>query len=112
MKRLPLGVTVALVIIAALVVGALVLKTITHLLWWAVMGLVLGALARAILPGRQNVGIIATALLGVGGALAGGVIAAVIGVGTLLQFAIALGAATGFVAIASGRETRRLSRGV
>jgi uncharacterized membrane protein YeaQ/YmgE (transglycosylase-associated protein family) len=40
--------------------------------WYIVAGLVIGVLARAILPGKQNMGIIATIVLGVVGALIGG----------------------------------------
>ena len=40
-----------------------------------VAGLVIGLLARALLPGRQHIGLIATLLLGVIGSLIGGTIA-------------------------------------
>mgnify|MGYP000439489461 CR=1 FL=1 len=41
---------------------------------WIVLGLVAGALAKAILPGRQGGGWLSTLLLGVVGALVGGYI--------------------------------------
>jgi len=41
---------------------------------WIVLGLIAGAIAKAILPGRQAGGWIATLLLGVVGALVGGFI--------------------------------------
>ena len=40
-----------------------------------VAGLIIGLLARAILPGRQHLGLVATLLLGVIGSLIGGTIA-------------------------------------
>jgi uncharacterized membrane protein YeaQ/YmgE (transglycosylase-associated protein family) len=40
--------------------------------WYIVAGLVIGILARAILPGKQHMGIIATFVLGLAGALIGG----------------------------------------
>ena len=40
-----------------------------------VAGLIIGLLARAILPGKQHLGLVATLLLGVIGSLIGGVIA-------------------------------------
>jgi uncharacterized membrane protein YeaQ/YmgE (transglycosylase-associated protein family) len=40
--------------------------------WYIVAGLVIGVLARAILPGKQHMGIVATIVLGVVGALIGG----------------------------------------
>ncbi|MDO4242004.1 MAG: GlsB/YeaQ/YmgE family stress response membrane protein [Microbacteriaceae bacterium] len=39
---------------------------------WIVLGLLAGAIAKAILPGKQGGGIIATLLLGVVGAVVGG----------------------------------------
>ena len=39
-------------------------------LWTALIGFVVGLLARAILPGTQSLGIILTALLGIAGAFA------------------------------------------
>jgi uncharacterized membrane protein YeaQ/YmgE (transglycosylase-associated protein family) len=41
-------------------------------LWMAIVGFVVGLIARAILPGTQSLGIILTALLGIAGALLAG----------------------------------------
>jgi len=52
------------------------------LLGWIILGLLAGAIAKAILPGRQGGGWIVTLLLGVVGALLGGGIgSAIFGVG-------------------------------
>ena len=49
---------------------------------WIVLGLIAGAIAKAILPGRQGGGWIVTLILGVVGALLGGFISsAIFGVG-------------------------------
>ena len=40
-----------------------------HLLWALIVGLIVGALAKAIMPGRDPGGIFATMLLGIGGAI-------------------------------------------
>ncbi len=48
---------------------------------WVVLGFLAGVIAKAITPGAERAGIILTTLLGVGGALLGGFIAAVLGVG-------------------------------
>ena len=40
--------------------------------WMAVIGFVVGLIARAILPGAQSLGIILTALLGIAGSLLAG----------------------------------------
>jgi uncharacterized membrane protein YeaQ/YmgE (transglycosylase-associated protein family) len=44
------------------------------ILVWIVFGIVVGFIARAIFPGRQQMGLITTMLLGIGGSLLGGVI--------------------------------------
>ena len=43
-----------------------------HYVWMAVIGFVVGLLARAILPGTQSLGIILTAVLGIAGAFLAG----------------------------------------
>ncbi|MDZ7959130.1 MAG: GlsB/YeaQ/YmgE family stress response membrane protein [Aulosira sp. DedQUE10] len=45
-----------------------------NLLAWIVLGIIAGAIAKAIYPGRQGGGIIATMVLGIIGALIGGTI--------------------------------------
>jgi uncharacterized membrane protein YeaQ/YmgE (transglycosylase-associated protein family) len=47
---------------------------------WAVMGLVVGALAKWIMPGKDPGGIIVTALIGVAGGLVGGWIGSLLGI--------------------------------
>jgi len=44
-------------------------------------GIILGPLARALAPGRQNIGLGTTILVGAGAALLGGIIATALGVG-------------------------------
>lgn len=51
---------------------------ITHILWAIIVGFVVGLIARAILPGAQHLGVIATTVLGILGSIAGGVIGSVI----------------------------------
>lgn len=48
------------------------------LLSWAVLGLIAGAIAKAIYPGNQGGGILATMLLGIVGSLVGGFISTLI----------------------------------
>jgi uncharacterized membrane protein YeaQ/YmgE (transglycosylase-associated protein family) len=42
------------------------------LLWTVIIGFLVGLLARAVMPGRQIMGIILTTLLGIGGSLLAG----------------------------------------
>ncbi|HEY8020965.1 MAG TPA: GlsB/YeaQ/YmgE family stress response membrane protein [Thermoanaerobaculia bacterium] len=49
-----------------------------HLLWWVIVGFIIGLVARAIMPGADQMGFLATTLLGIGGSLVGGVIGTLI----------------------------------
>ncbi len=46
-----------------------------HIIWSIIIGFVIGLLARAIMPGAQHLGLIMTTVVGVVGALLGGLIA-------------------------------------
>jgi uncharacterized membrane protein YeaQ/YmgE (transglycosylase-associated protein family) len=63
-----------------------------------VAGLIIGALARLIKPGKQDLGLLATLGLGIVGSLIGGTIASFIGTGSIWEldfvgFVLAVGAA-------------------
>jgi uncharacterized membrane protein YeaQ/YmgE (transglycosylase-associated protein family) len=49
------------------------------ILAWIVIGLIVGALAKLVMPGRDPGGMIVTILLGIGGALLGGAIGRALG---------------------------------
>jgi uncharacterized membrane protein YeaQ/YmgE (transglycosylase-associated protein family) len=49
------------------------------------IGIVIGVIARLILPGRQHIGALVTILLGIGGALVGGIVASAIGEGNIWE---------------------------
>lgn len=53
---------------------------------WVVFGLIAGAIARFIMPGKQPVGLVATILVGVGGAVVGGLIGTQLGFGKVSGF--------------------------
>jgi uncharacterized membrane protein YeaQ/YmgE (transglycosylase-associated protein family) len=48
---------------------------------WIILGFLAGLLAKAIMPGAERGGFIITTLLGIGGALLGGFLASVLGIG-------------------------------
>lgn len=50
-----------------------------------VAGLVIGALARLVKPGKQNLGLLATLLLGLAGSVIGGVIASLLDTGDIFE---------------------------
>ncbi|HET7648260.1 MAG TPA: hypothetical protein VFK17_06795 [Gaiellaceae bacterium] len=98
-------VLIALVaVVVLIIVGAFVVGLVLKLLWWALIGLVLGAIARAILPGKQNIGVLATAGAGVAAALLGGIIGHIVGAGNVVQFLIAAAVAVVIVAVLAGSE--------
>jgi uncharacterized membrane protein YeaQ/YmgE (transglycosylase-associated protein family) len=83
------------------------------------VGLVIGYLARLLLPGRQRIGLLWTLLLGVAGALIGGTIASALAAGDIFElnfvgFVAAVIAAVALVAVAertglgAGEDRRNL----
>lgn len=70
--------------------------------WGLVAGIIIGPLARLVLPGKQNISIGMTILIGAAGAILGGLIAGWLGVGSILQLVIQVAvAALGVVAYGS-----------
>ena len=72
-----------------------------------VAGLIIGALARLIVPGKQQLGILATLGLGLVGSLIGGLIAQFFGTGSIwelnvLGFILAVVAAVLLIGVAEG----------
>jgi len=58
------------------------------ILSWVVMGLVVGVLAKVIMPGKDPGGVIITILLGIGGAFVGGFAGTFLGLGAVTGFNI------------------------
>lgn len=56
------------------------------ILSWIVMGLIVGAIAKFIMPGDDPGGCIVTILIGVAGAFVGGMIGSFLGLGTVTGF--------------------------
>lgn len=79
-----------------------------------IAGVVIGALARLIKPGRQNLGLLATLLLGLAGSVIGGVVANLLGTGgvfelNIIGFVVAVVAAVLLIGVAettAGRGRR------
>lgn len=61
------------------------------------IGIVIGVIARLILPGRQRIGMLMTILLGIGGAVVGGIVASAIGEGDIWELNF-IGTIVGIVA--------------
>lgn len=82
-----------------------------------VFGLVVGALARLVMPGKQRLSILATLLIGLAGSVIGGVIANALGTGDIFELnflgsIVAIISAVVLIAVvegATGSKGRRLS---
>jgi uncharacterized membrane protein YeaQ/YmgE (transglycosylase-associated protein family) len=94
--------------------------TFLTIITWLIIGLVIGAVAHLLVPGRQRIGIILTVLIGIVGALVGGVVTyALLGAGhAIITFIVSLIVAALLIAAIShprshaylngGRRRRRL----
>ena len=106
-----MGIVVILIaiVLALLLAGALV-GLVFELLWLVITGLVIGALGRLVLPGQQQIGPLATALVGIGASLLGGILANIFDAGWLIQFLVAVAlAAIGITIFASSERDRSSS---
>ena len=79
-----------------------------------VAGLVIGALARLIKPGKQNLSVLVTLLLGLAGSIIGGLVANLIGSGSIFElniigFIVAVIAAVALIGIAENLSGSRRS---
>jgi uncharacterized membrane protein YeaQ/YmgE (transglycosylase-associated protein family) len=79
-----------------------------------IAGLIIGALARLIKPGRQNLSVLMTLLLGLAGSIIGGLVANLIGTGSIFElnfigFVVAVIAAVLLIGVAEGLAGSRSS---
>src|SRR5262249_47349912 len=100
-------VPVLLIIVIVLLLAGSLVGLAFELLWLVVTGLIIGALGRLVLPGRQDVSLPMTALVGIGASLLGGILADLADAGWLVKFLVAGGAgANGGNGFSSGRRGR------
>jgi uncharacterized membrane protein YeaQ/YmgE (transglycosylase-associated protein family) len=100
-------VVVLLVIIAVLLFGGILLGLALELLWLAIVGLIVGGLGRLILPGRQEIGLLTTALVGIAASLLGGILGDIFNAGWIVRFLVAVALAAIGIALLSGTDRRR-----
>jgi len=83
--------------------------TISAIIAWLIIGLVIGGLAHLLVPGRQRIGILLTLLFGIVGALIGGfVTAAIIGAGHfIITFIVSVVVAALLIAVVTHPANRR-----
>ena len=100
-------IVVLLIVILVLLFGGALLGLAFNLLWLAATGLVIGGLARLVLPGRQEISLLATALVGIAASLLGGILANLFDVGWLIQFLVAVALAAIGITLFASTEQRR-----
>jgi uncharacterized membrane protein YeaQ/YmgE (transglycosylase-associated protein family) len=62
-----------------------------------IIGIIIGIIARLVMPGRQRIGVFMTVLLGIGGAIIGGIVGSAIGTGDIFELNV-LGTIVGIIA--------------
>jgi uncharacterized membrane protein YeaQ/YmgE (transglycosylase-associated protein family) len=85
------------------------MNVIGYLISLAIVGLIIGALGRLIVPGPNPIGLWATLAVGLGGAILGGAIGALIGLGAV-SIVIEVALSAGLVYLVSGRQRGRTLR--
>ena len=100
-------VVILLVVILALLLTGSLIGLAFSLVWLALTGLVIGALGRLVLPGRQNISLLATALIGIAASLLGGILANLFDVGWIIQFLVAVALAAIGITLFASTEHRR-----
>jgi uncharacterized membrane protein YeaQ/YmgE (transglycosylase-associated protein family) len=101
-------VALLIVILALLLAGSLIGLAFS-LIWLALTGLVIGALGRLVLPGRQDISLLATALIGIAASLLGGILANLFDVGWFIQLLVAVALAAIGITLFASSERRRIS---
>ena len=100
-------VVILLIVILVLLLGGWLVGLALNLIWLVLVGLIVGALGRLVLPGRQEISLTMTALVGIGASLVGGILANLFNAGWLVQFLVAVAlAAIGITLFASSERGR------
>lgn len=96
-----------LLLVVVLLVGGAILGAALNLVWYLLVGLVIGALARLVVPNTGGMSLIATALFGVAGALIGGMLANhLLDWGTIGSLLLSVAVAAVLVAAFAGSASR------
>ena len=75
-------------------------------LWYVLVGIVIGGIARVLVRGTGRYGMGMTIIAGIGGSLLGGLLANVLGTGWFVQFLLAVLAAAVLIAITMSKTKR------
>ena len=93
-----------LLIIAAVSLGMMIFGLSISILYNLAIGLVIGGLARFVLPGREKIGLLGTALIGTAGGAIGGLLGKTLHVGQFLELGLSVGVAAALLTALGFRE--------
>jgi uncharacterized membrane protein YeaQ/YmgE (transglycosylase-associated protein family) len=96
-----------LAIVVLAVIGSALMGIVLHVIWWAIVGLVIGVLARLVIPDSRGISVLQTILFGIAGSLLGGIIARAFDVNALIEFIIAVLVAAILIAVFGGASRRQ-----
>lgn len=78
-----------IVIVLLAVLGVSVLGVAIHLLWWSIIGLVIGGLGRLVVP-NDSIGLGTTILGGIAAAILGGLIGDALNLGNCMELLVSV----------------------
>ena len=93
---------ILLFVVLLAIFGGALLAGLAWVAWFALVGIIIGALARLLVPNTAGFGLFGTILAGIAGSIIGGVIAHVADLGWMLEFVVSILAAAVIVALANG----------
>ena len=96
-----------LMIIAAVSIGMMIFGLSVSILYNLALGLLIGGLARFVLPGREKIGLLGTALIGTAGGAIGGLLGKTLHVGQFLELGLSVAVAAGLLTAFGFRENAR-----
>jgi uncharacterized membrane protein YeaQ/YmgE (transglycosylase-associated protein family) len=100
-------VVILLIVVLVLLLAGSLVGLAFELLWLALTGLIVGALGRLVLPGRQDISMLGTALIGIAASLLGAILANLFDVGWFIRFLVAVALAAFGVTLFAESEHRR-----
>ena len=100
-------VVILLVVIVLLLLGGALVGLAFELIWLAITGLIIGALGRLVLPGQQNVSLLATTLIGIAASLLGGIVANAFHAGRFVRLLVAVALAAIGITLFGERSRHR-----
>ena len=99
-----------LIVVLLAIFGGAIIAGAAWLLWFGIVGIIIGGLARLLVADSGGYGLPGTILAGLGGALLGGVLARLADVGGFIEFLISILVAAVLIALTRGAGSNRSTR--